>query len=332
MTAVTRFFDWLDEAAGGMIRLAYLLAGITAVAVYFGAGHLPAILEGVLNATLPWSLAFAIETHTYISARRVRLAWQDRQASPSESDEHKRATDAMKVNLGILAILLAFSAWNQLNYLYETWTPPATALALPGWAAYVVRALVIPCAFMAAAFLAPSAAPVASQVDAEARATLADVFSIARKQRRKLIRQAEKDGRDMTGALVELVEDPAARHIIAHAYGAIKPSDKPPTGPGTPSATPAPSGDVTKTSESRRLRPVPTQPRQVAANGGSNGRRRRRVRTRSGRTDSAELKVREAYHDGMSIRDLATAAGVSTSAASKWRKVILAEQEQRVAR
>jgi hypothetical protein len=81
MTAITRFFDWLDEAAGGMIRLAYLLAGITAVAVYFGAGHLPPLLEGALNAALPWSLAFAIETHTYISARRVRLAWQDRQTA-----------------------------------------------------------------------------------------------------------------------------------------------------------------------------------------------------------------------------------------------------------
>jgi hypothetical protein len=250
MTAITRFLDWLDEAAGGMIRLAYLLAGITAVAVYFGAGHLPSIIEGALNAALPWALAFAIEVHTYVAARRVRLAWQDRQASTHDAPEWSRASDAMCVNLAILAVLLAFSSWNQLNYLYETWTPPATALALPGWAAYVVRALVIPAAFMAAAFLAPSAAPVAAQVDAEARATLADVFTIARKQRRKLIRQAEKDGRDLTGALVELVEDPAARRIIAHAYGTIRPSEKatsqgyvskgvlppskPPTGPGPP--------------------------------------------------------------------------------------------------
>jgi hypothetical protein len=221
MTAITRFLDWLDEAAGGMIRLAYLLAGITAVAVYFGAGHLPAIIEGALNAALPWALAFAIEVHTYVTARRVRLAWQDRQASTHDAPEWSRASDAMRVNLAILAVLLAFSSWNQLNYLYETWTPPATALALPGWAAYVVRALVIPAAFMAAAFLAPSAAPVAAQVDAEARATLADVFTIARKQRRKLIRQAEKDGRDMTGALVELVEDPAALDPLPLGIGTV---------------------------------------------------------------------------------------------------------------
>ncbi|HEY1388862.1 MAG TPA: hypothetical protein VGF38_09985 [Ktedonobacterales bacterium] len=343
MTAVTRFFDWLDEAAGGMIRLAYLLAGITAVAVYFGAGHLPSLIEGALNATLPWSLAFAIETHTYITARRVRLAWQDRQASTHEAPEWARATDAMKVNLGILAVLLAFSAWNQLNYLYETWTPPATALALPGWSAYVVRALVIPCAFMAAAFLAPSSAPVAAQVDAEARATLADVFSIARKQRRKLIRQAEKDGRDMTGALVELVEDPAARRIIAHAYGTIRAPEsapvrtpvlerpekpnKPPTGPGSPSqveAAPATASEASEGVEVRRLRPV-TKPRQAAASRGTNTGSRKGVRTRQS-PDEAERRARKAWTPGMSVSELQRAAGISRTAASKHRRILLAEE------
>ena len=68
---LTRFLDWLDEAAGGLIRVAYLLAGITAVAVYFGAWHLPLALDATLNAVLPWALAFALETHTYLTARRV---------------------------------------------------------------------------------------------------------------------------------------------------------------------------------------------------------------------------------------------------------------------
>ncbi|HEX9413374.1 MAG TPA: hypothetical protein VF916_07700, partial [Ktedonobacterales bacterium] len=111
MTTLTRILDWLDEAAGGFIRLAYLAAGITAVALYFGAGHLPGVAETVLNAALPWTLAAAIEVHTYSTARRVRAAWQD------------HAAGALKVNLAILAGLLAFSSWNQLNYLAETWRP-----------------------------------------------------------------------------------------------------------------------------------------------------------------------------------------------------------------
>jgi hypothetical protein len=161
------------------------------------------------------ALAFAVETHTYITARRVRAAWQDKQR------------EALRVNLAVLAGLLAFSSWNQLNYLSLTWTPPYTALALPGWLAYVVRALVVPCAFMAAAFLAPLAQPISAQIETEARATLADVFRIARKQRRRMLKQAEADGRDMTGALVELVTDEELRRVISHAYGAIAPAGSP---------------------------------------------------------------------------------------------------------
>jgi len=188
VSRLTRLLDWLDEAAAGFIRLAYLLAGITAVALYFGAGHLPAFLEDPLNGALPWILAAAVETHTYITARRVRAAWQD------------KSWGALKVNLAILAGLLAFSAWNQLNYLADTWQPPAGALPLPAWLAYVIRALVVPSAFMAAAFLAPMAEPIAAQIEAEARSVLADVFKIARRQRRRMLKSAEREGRDMTGA------------------------------------------------------------------------------------------------------------------------------------
>jgi hypothetical protein len=122
-----------------------------------------------------------------------------------------------------------------------------------------------------------------------------------------------------------------ARTTLLAARGA--PADpQPPTNGGTPVAASADAPERKESaSEPRQLRAV-APPRQAAANGSANRRSRRRVRSRSTRTDSAELKVREAYRDGMSIRDLAAAAGVSSSAASKWRKVILAEQEQRVAR
>ena len=209
--SLTGFLDWLDEAAGGLIRLAYLAAGMTAVAVYFGAGQLPPAVDAAFNAALPWALAFALETHTYLTARRVRAAWQDRD------------TGALRVNVAVLAVLLAFSAWNQLGYLSGAWSPPHSGpLALPTWLAYAVRALIVPAAFMAAAFLAPLAPPIAAQIEGEARATLADVFKIARKQRRKLLKEAEASGRDMTGALVELVNDPETRRIISHAYNAIR--------------------------------------------------------------------------------------------------------------
>src|SRR5258708_6490174 len=113
MVSLSRFLDWLDEAAAGLIRVAYLLAGITAVAVYFGAGHLPHGVQDALDGALPWVLAAAVEIHTYLSARRVRSAWQDLQASTRGSAEHDKAWGALRVNLAVLALLVAFSAWNQ---------------------------------------------------------------------------------------------------------------------------------------------------------------------------------------------------------------------------
>ena len=209
--SLTALLDWLDEAAGGLIRLAYLAAGVTAVAVYFGAGQLPARMDHAFNAALPWALAFALETHTYLTARRVRAAWQERDRA------------GLQVNVGVLLVLLAFSAWNQLGYLSGVWQPPhGGPLALPIWLAYAVRALIVPAAFMAAAFLAPLAPPITAQIEGEARATLADVFKIARKQRRQMLREAQAAGRDMTGALVELVGDAETRRIISHAYNAIR--------------------------------------------------------------------------------------------------------------
>ncbi len=95
MNRLTEILDWIDNAAGALIRLAYLAAGVTAVAVYFGAGHLPGPVDAALNAGLPWALAFAVETHTYITSRRVRAAWQDMQASTKGSDARERARGAL---------------------------------------------------------------------------------------------------------------------------------------------------------------------------------------------------------------------------------------------
>jgi hypothetical protein len=122
-----------------------------------------------------------------------------------------------------------------------------------------------------------------------------------------------------------------ARQAIAAARG--KPvDDQPPTGPGTPvQATPAVAGDAADAPEPRQLRAV-SQPREMAAtNARSNGRKRRRVRTRSTRTVSAEAKVREVWQPGMSVGELQAAAGIGRSTASKWSKIMATEAAQQVA-
>lgn len=355
MNRLTAILDWIDNAAGALIRLAYLAAGITAVAVYFGAGHLPRPVDAALNAGLPWALAFAVETHTYITSRRVRAAWQDMQASTRGSDARERARGALWVNLGVLAVLLAFSAWNQLGYLASSgWTPNGALFALPPAAAYVVRALVVPGAFMAAAFLAPLAEPITAQLESEARATLADVFRIARKQRKRLLKEAERSGRDMTGALVELVPDPEARRIIAHAYGAIR--GEPViaiTVPASAHAVASPqSEDATRALDAHPALAAPASalahaqneqdgpPSKPPTGPGSPVARPLRAskRAQSGRnrphalrvlpeTANAEQRIRALLtaYPTLSVRTLAKRAHVAESTASKWRGIVAAE-------
>jgi hypothetical protein len=63
----------------------------------------------------------------------------------------------------------------------------------------------------------------------------------------------------------------------------------------------------------------------------SKPRRRKRVRRATDtRTASAEERVRTVYQPGMTVSQLQAAAGLSSSAASKWRKVLLAEATQQL--
>ncbi len=64
--------------------------------------------------------------------------------------------------------------------------------------------------------------------------------------------------------------------------------------------------------------------RRAAAHGAARGTHPRRVRTAT-----VERQVRAVYRDGMTVGQLQRGAGVSRSAAGKWRKVLCAEAEHK---
>jgi hypothetical protein len=357
---LSRFLDWLDDSAAGVIRLAYLLAGVIAVASYFSDGRVPHGLSDALAGVLPWALAGALEVHTYLSARRVRAAWQDLQAASLGSDEYERAGRSMRVNLWILAGLLAFSMYNQLQYLAQTWTPPHTPLTPPGPLAYLVRAIITPSAFMAAAFLAPIGEGMAAQVQREAHTLARLAFKAAAAQWKRRLREMQQQQQDVTGALVGLIDDPSERRVVAGIWQAMHPGEavpgfitgdaitppspatgsespythaqdapqlppvppRPPTGPGSPSAATARTARQTGTPERPAiLRLTPDRPARRAAARGAN--------TRGVRTATVEHQVRAAWRPDMTVGQLERAAGVSRNSAAKWRRVLRAEAEGR---
>lgn len=350
---LTRFLDWLDESAAGVIRIAYLAAGVIAVASYFadGATHIPAWLTAFLTAALPWTLAGALEIHTYLTARRVRRAWQDKTAAALGSDEHEAAASTLRVNLWILGGLLAFSMYNQLQYLAQTWTPPATPLTPPGPWAYLIRATITPAAFMAAAFLAPVGEGMAARVQAEASYLTAAAFKAAAQQWKRKLREMQRNGQDITAALVHLVDDPKERRVIQTIWQSMHPGelppgqvaiaeaipasaitppieaappvalpttparepDRPPTGPGSPMPAKARQRPRSASRDAAKvLRLTPDGPARQAA--------RARSHTLPVRTPATPARDRAAkvWRPGMSVSELERAAGIARSTAARY--------------
>jgi hypothetical protein len=208
-------------------------------------------------------------------------------------------------------------------------------LALPPFLAYIIRALVVPAAFMAAAFLAPLAPPITAQLEAEARATLADVFRIARRQRRRMLRQAQRSGRDMTGALGRAragsgraARDPArlcghrcpcertdgSVNHHCHARGAKSTSRRPGEHPVGDVRTARAAAHGTGRTDACFEAPRTQQGRRPAV-------------LRLAPPETAEQRIRAVIADypTISIRQLAQRADVSHSTASKYARVVRLE-------
>ena len=90
-----------------------------------------------------------------------------------------------------------------------------------------------------------------------------------------------------------------------------------PTGGGTPARQDDASASVDARTGRLHALPAPKRTRGVRASKPPNT-----------RTANAEAKARNVWRAGMSVADLAKAARLSSSSASKWRKVLSAEDAQ----
>lgn len=282
-----RFLDWIDEAASSLIRLTYLLAGITAVAVYFGAGHLPGYIEEPLNAMLPWLLAFSVETHTYLTARRVSKNWSALGAPALEKTTRRTIRNDLLVNIGILGLLVSFSIWNQLNYLLVTWTPASNNLIpIAPIIQLVVRASIVPLFFMALAFMAPQARSIGETLNAEAHAILRKFLKLLKDQTKaqeKIIRSKPSIN---LGNAIRAVAAAANEKKSGDQLAAVQEA----------MAIVASGGTPAEASEEAFGQPS----------------------AQTVKMGSVEDRVRRVYRKGMTAKTLASKAGCSLSTAKRW--------------
>jgi hypothetical protein len=270
----------------------------------------------------------------------VLASWVALQKSAKGTKERDAAKRGLWLYCGILLVLLAFSCYNQLEYLSATWTPPNTALTLPAPWPFLLRALVTPALFMLAAFLAPLAETLAQSISNEARYLTRLTLESARRQWRARLQEMEARREDVTAALVNLVEDAQERRAINTIHHALYGGDAPaydlvpmhtgiplpalrtpnPTGPGTPNGAEPDTSDHTYVNgKVVQLPRANTRVRTTA--------RKRRPKGGVRTVDSYEPQVRAAWAGGAtSIAKMRAAVpGMSQSAASGWVRTLKAE-------
>lgn len=327
-----------------MARLAHACAFL--LIILFSAGSLVALGADALAAieaqwardgglNIPATIALGVSTLLVLcmdvamvyAASMLRLL-----ASRQAEDREKRIHQAV---IAVVAVLEAGT------YAYMSWRfeSPADAIA---WTLILARALAAPLLSVYLSMARPL--PVTSRdilYQAELAAgqgVIRDVVEVASDQRAPLAEKMALYGAAATmtphdrarlDSMIEAVEKRTTS--VVRTATPDKPR-RPPTGPGSPLQAPEETEDgaANDATAPRRLRAV-SHPHQAVASGRANRRSRRGVRTRVS-ADAAEAAARAAWVPGMSVTELQRAAEISRNAASKHRRILMAEMAQQAAR
>lgn len=281
-----KLFDWFDDAANRVLRIAYLIPFVIATALYFGA-TLPGFLGGFISGVLPWVLAFAVETQTYTSVRKLAVIWNGLKAPALEDFQRQQMKIEAWVQVGIVIALSSFSVWNQASYLAETWEPTTSAFGAPLWLDIAIRALGPAVFFFLTAFGAPLAKTVGEKLLKESHDTLEAFLDVVKNQRKRAVKKIDTEIVDM-GSAIRTVASAAKENrvgdVLAEVQGAIVGLARGESGPGSPQSAPS------------------TAPRSGHS------------------TKSYEEACRVAWREGMTAAELASKVGCSVKTADRYVK------------
>lgn len=282
------FFDWLDEAANRVLRIAYLIPFVIATAIYFG-GKLPGFVQDFLEGALPWTLAFAVETQTYTSVRKMAVIWNSLKAPALEDFQREQLKKEMWTQIATVAVLSGFSVWNQASYLAETWKPTTSAFGAPLWLDIAIRSLGPAAFFFLTSFGAPLAKTIGEKLGDESHKTLEAFLGVLKHQRQRAIKEIDGKMLDMSEAITTVAaaaNEKKSGAILASIQSTIT---RLANGESAPPAT-----------------VMPTTPTQTPARGHS--------------TKPFEERCRLVWRDGMNAEELARKVGCSTKTAGRYIK------------
>jgi hypothetical protein len=313
-------------------------------------------------------LAVAAECHAYLTQRRMRMARAHLNRATVRDDAYGQLETLYARQRNILIALIAFSTYNSIQFVASTWAPTGW---LPGWLQILVRGAIVPGLFYLAGELIPLITePGDVLAHASREMTFAAVRTVSR-QWGKRLRRARRRNLDLAPIAVTLLHDagdmPGASRIRLIAEGLTaaeegrmplpqlpqltpgvpanadrapdralqltgeQHDDRPPTGPGSPTAAPVRTGPGAEPAHVLQLRPATRArtTRRTAARASSGGTNTPGVRTRrSAAKESVEAQARAVWKPGMTVTQLQQKAGISRNAASTYRRQFIAEAQE----
>lgn len=194
-----RLLERLDGAFSTIVPLLYLVGLAAGTLAYFTDIRLGFTL------TVGVCLALAAEVHSFLQQRRLRSLWAVFTRPNLDEDTRESLVKQLWVQGGILAGLVAFSAYNATAFVASTWTPA------PGWLPASVqigiRGLVVPVLFLLTGFLSPLTVDAGAILAHASREMLHHTIKTTVKQWRTRIARARKRGLNLAPVAVALMLD-----------------------------------------------------------------------------------------------------------------------------
>ena len=194
-----RLLEKLDGLMSTLVPLLYL-AGLAAGTLAYFSG-----LKLGFALTVGVCLAIAAEVHSFLQQRRVRALWAMFTRRTLDDETRESLERQLWVQGGILAGLVAFSAYNATAFVASTWTPAPGFL--PAWLQIGIRGLVVPVLFLLTGFLSPLSVDAGAILASASRDMLHHTIKTTVKQWRQRIKRARKRNLNLAPVAVALMLD-----------------------------------------------------------------------------------------------------------------------------
>lgn len=195
-----RTLEKLDGLGSSLVPLLYLVGLSLGTLAYFTG------VTADFNLAVGSALAVAAELHSFLQLRRTRASYALYARMAEDDSRRDVAVRGLRVNLGILSGLVAFSAYNSVSFAAATWHPTGIGF-LPASVQIAIRGMIVPGLFLLAGFLSPLTADAGALLADASHTMLHKTLRTTLRQWKRRVDKAAHSGLDLAPVAVALMRD-----------------------------------------------------------------------------------------------------------------------------